>query len=88
MADLTKADGVVAREAHGQTVLLRLRDGEYFTLDEVGVEVWRLCDGTRDVNGVVAGVLAAFDGPAEEVRRDVIAFVGELVDEGLLSRGA
>ena len=43
-----RQDGVLAQEAHGQTVLLRLEDGGYYALDEVGAMIWELCDGGRE----------------------------------------
>ena len=80
-------EGVLVQEAHGKTVLLRMEDGAYFTLEEVGAEVWRLCDGERDFEAVVAAVCELFDAPADVIRADVRAFVDEMVSERLLDAG-
>ena len=38
--------GVDAEELRqGQPVLLRLDDGSYYAIDEVGAQIWELCDG-------------------------------------------
>ncbi len=85
---LARRDGVLTQEAHGETVLLRLADGYYYTLDEVGAAVWELCDGSRTADEVIAAIGDTFDAPEDVIRQDVTAFVGELVDEQLLDRAA
>jgi hypothetical protein len=84
---LRHRDGVLVQEAHGKTVLLRMEDGAYFTLEDVGAEVWGLCDGERDFDAVVVAVCDVFDAPVEVIRADVRAFVDEMVDERLLDAG-
>jgi pyrroloquinoline quinone biosynthesis protein D len=81
---LRRVEGVLAQEAHGETVLLRLSDGAYYTTGAVGARVWELCDGTRGIDQVISVVHAEFDAPAEVVRADVVAFARDLVAEGLL----
>ena len=72
------------QEAQGQTVLLRLDDGGYYALDEVGALIWELCDGQRSLGDVVAALCAEFDAPEATVAADVLEFVGELRHERLL----
>ena len=76
--------GVLAQEAHGQTVLLRLDDGGYYALDEVGTVIWELCDGGRAVAEIVALLCEEFDAPEATVRADVLEFIGDLRRERLL----
>jgi len=84
-ARVRRQEGVLAQEAHGQTVLLRLEDGGYYALDEVGATVWELCDGSRGVEQLVEALCAQFDAPAEIVRADVLEFVDDLRRERLLT---
>jgi coenzyme PQQ biosynthesis protein PqqD len=81
---LRRQDGVLAQEAQGQTVLLRLDDGGYYALDDVGATIWELCDGTRAVGEIVATLCSEFDAPEAMVRADVLEFVGDLRRERLL----
>jgi len=81
---LRRQDGILAQEAQGQTVLLRLDDGGYYALDEVGAIIWDLCDGTRAVSDIVAALCEQFDAPEETVRADVLEFIGDLRRERLL----
>jgi pyrroloquinoline quinone biosynthesis protein D len=81
---LRRPDGILAQDAHGQTVLLRLEDGGYYALDEVGALIWELCDGHRDVADVVAALCAEFDAPEETVKADVLDFIADLRRERLI----
>ena len=81
---LRREHGILAQEAHGQTVLLRLEDGGYYALDEVGAAIWELCDGNRAVDEIVALLCAEFDAPEMIVRADVLEFVEDLRRERLL----
>ncbi|MDA0163852.1 pyrroloquinoline quinone biosynthesis peptide chaperone PqqD [Solirubrobacter ginsenosidimutans] len=77
-------DGVLAQEAQGQTVLLRLDDGSYYALDDVGARVWELCDGERSVDDIVAVMTGEFEAPAATITADVLEFIDELREERLL----
>lgn len=79
-----RQDGVLAQQAHGETVLLRLQDGGYYALDEVGAMIWELCDGTRALAEIVTLMCAEFEAPEATVRADVLEFVGDLRRERLL----
>lgn len=81
---LRRQNGVLAQEARGQTVLLRLDDGGYYALDEVGAMIWELCDGNRRVSDIVAELCGEFDASEETVRADVLEFVADLRTENLL----
>ena len=81
---LRRQDGVLAQEAQGQTVLLRLDDGGYYALDEVGAMIWELCDGERAVADIVGALCAEFDAPESTVTADVLEFIGDLRREQLL----
>ena len=79
-----RQDGILAQEAHGQTVLLRLEDGGYYALDDVGARIWELCDGGRAVGEIVALLCEEFDAPEAVVQADVLEFIDDLRRERLL----
>jgi hypothetical protein len=81
---LRRQDGVLAQEAQGRTVLLRLSDGGYYALDEVGAMIWERCDGRRAVGEILAELCAEFDAPEDVIRADMLEFIGELRREQLL----
>lgn len=81
---LRRQDGILMQEAQGQTVLLRMEDGSYYALDDVGALIWELCDGERSLAGVVAALCEQFEAPEQTVTADVLEFVEDLRREHLL----
>jgi hypothetical protein len=83
-----RQEGVLAQEAQGQTVLLRLADGGYYAIDEVGACIWALCDGETPLTEVVTALCAQFEAPQAVITADVLEFVAELLREQLLVESA
>lgn len=83
---LRRRDRVLTQSAAGQRILLDLDGGQYYALDEVSGRIWDLCDGSRDVAALVDALCQDFEAPAEEVEADVLAFLGEMVEEKLVVR--
>jgi hypothetical protein len=83
---LRRRDRVLAQRAAGQVVLLDLDGGQYYALDEVSGRIWDLCDGSRDVSALVSEICRDYDAPAETVAEDVLAFLGDMVEEKLVVR--
>jgi len=80
---LAPSDQIVFRELAGESVILDLKSGSYYGLNQVGTRVWAvLVDGgsLRDANHVVA---SEFDAPAPVIEREVLRFAAELYDQGL-----
>ena len=72
------------QEVEGQSVLLDIDSGEYFSLNEVGGRVWELCDGSRSV-AVIAEVLCAeYDVPPETAIADARELLESLAGAGLV----
>ena len=65
---LRRRMGSSPKEAQGETVLLRLQDGGYYALEEVGAMIWDLCDGNRSVGDIVTILCAEFDAPRRPSR--------------------
>jgi hypothetical protein len=80
-----QAEGVVTRELDGEVVLLDLSNEEYYSLNDVGSRVWELMDGERTVTVIVDAVVAEYEVERAEVEADVLALLGALADEGLVS---
>jgi hypothetical protein len=78
---------VVHETIDGETILIHLGTGTYYSLDGAGATVWQLL-----AEGVAHGELAARLGARYEaepalVEPSVASFVGELLEEGLLVTG-
>ncbi len=61
-----------------------LAGGVMTQLNLLGGEVWKLCDGTRGRQAVVAALLETFAADPAEMSADVDEFVDEMARRGLL----
>lgn len=77
--------GVLTRPGKSTLILLDIRGGEYYTLDEVGARIWELCDGSRTVAAIVAQIVEEYDASAETVQADVLELLTDLGQEKLLT---
>jgi hypothetical protein len=68
-----------------EIVVMRLDNGEFFSLSGTSAEIWRLIDGSRDRRALVAALAADFDEDEKRIAADVDAFLVQLRDTGLLA---
>ena len=72
------------RDAGGEGTLLIVERGRITELNLLGGEIWKLCDGTRDVAAIVSELLPRFDVGRDELARDTAAFLADLAHRGWL----
>jgi len=70
------------RDAGGEGTLLVVERGRITELNYLGGEIWKLCDGSRDVGAIVEELLPRFAVEREELARDVAEFLADLVARG------
>jgi Coenzyme PQQ synthesis protein D (PqqD) len=56
-----RRDRVMVQQVEGDSVLLDIDNGEYFSLNEVGSRVWELCDGTRSLASIAEMICTEYD---------------------------
>lgn len=84
-ATYAPSDDVVAREIEGELIIVPLVAGigdmedELYTLNETGKAIWDKLDGKRNLKDVVEKLSTAYEAPAEEIEKDVIGLVEELL---------
>jgi hypothetical protein len=89
--DFTKkiifSDTVFAQEVDGEMVLLDMNSENYFGLDSVASDIWRLLGEGKSVGETYAALLEIYDVEEEQLRADLEAFIQKLLDDGLVSLG-
>jgi hypothetical protein len=76
---------VVHETIDGETILIHLGTGAYYSLDGVGAEIWQLVVEGASCDERVARIAERYDADPALVRRTVEALVDELVGESLLT---
>jgi hypothetical protein len=79
-------DDVVLQEVGDEAVALSLRDGVYFTLDDVALRMVRLIREHGEVAPAVLAMAAEYDASAGVIQEDMLRLLDEMVSQGLARR--
>jgi Coenzyme PQQ synthesis protein D (PqqD) len=74
----------VACDLAGEAVILSLKSGRYFGLDEVGARVWNLLQESTTVGAVLDTVLAEYDVAIDQLEDDLFALLEQMVIHELI----
>lgn len=75
----------VSSDLDGEEVILNLKDGTYYGLNEVGARIWTLLQETPALHHVRNQIVEEFDVGAEQCEQDLIALVKDLEEAGLVT---
>lgn len=86
-----KKNDFVTRDIGGETIIVPIRDHvgdleSIYSLNEVGTLIWQLIDGQKTLNGIVEGIVMAYDVNPEEAKKDALEFVKSLEEAGLIQK--
>jgi len=77
-------EDVAAKVIDGELIIIRLSDGTYYSMDNVGTCVWELIEAGRHLPDVVRTIATWYATPVERVEGDVATLVRELLAERLI----
>lgn len=69
----------VSSDLSGESVILNLKSGTYFGLNEVGSSVWQFIQEPRTVSDVCEAILAEYDVDAQTCETEVQALLVDLL---------
>ena len=75
---------VTWKALEGESVLLNLETGVYFTLNETGTAAWELFDGATSLAAIGEALCTRFDVLPEQSRQDLLELTNMLIEEGLV----
>jgi hypothetical protein len=84
------SEDVVARVIEDEIIIVPLVSGigdmedEIYTLNETGRTIWEKLDGKKKLKDIVEGLTSEFDSSIEELEKDVLGFVQELLKRKML----
>ncbi len=83
---LRPSPDVQGTSMEGETVLLDLSTGRYYTLNRLGSVIWEHCTGHSTISDIHAVLCDRFEVASERALDDLVALVNQLVQEGLLQQ--
>jgi hypothetical protein len=78
------ADDVLSSELGSEHVLLNLRDGTYYGLEDVGSHIWKMVQNPVSVAEICEAIVETHEVDPERCRRDVVKLLGELMERRLV----
>ena len=75
---------VLSRLVEGEAVLLDLKSGTYFGLNEVGSEVWEIIGTGASLGEIKDQLMDRFEVDRATLDRDLAALIAQLQDRGLV----
>jgi hypothetical protein len=75
---------LVSSELTDETVILNLANGTYYSLDRLGTVIWELVQYPTTVADVYAELMARFDVEPERCRAELMDFLWNLEQNGLI----
>ena len=86
MPILTKqADRFTETDIDDEIVVMRLDNGEFFSLSGTAAATWRMIDGTRDRSTLLSALAAQYEGDEADIAADIDEFLTKLREMGLLA---
>ena len=82
-----RADRFVETEIDGETVVMELETGDFFSLSGSALSIWQLIDGTRDRASLGAAIAAEYQIAEAQLAGEIDAFVAELKAAKLVEGG-
>ena len=79
-----RIDDVLDTEIDDQTVMMDIERGSYFGLNQTGTTIWSLLAEPIAIGDLCDHLTPRFDVPREQCEQQVIAFLANLRDRGLV----
>jgi hypothetical protein len=77
-------DKIIAREIQGEAILLNKENGDYFSMNAVGTEIFNcICKG-MEIDAIVDLLLDKYDIEQDILKKDVASIVAEMVEKKII----
>lgn len=77
-------EDIVAGDIDDEKVMMSVEKGQYYGLDPVGSRVWELIEKPVKVTELIDALILKYEVDRETCERDVLAFLEELHEGGIL----
>jgi hypothetical protein len=81
---VSQIEDIVASDIDDEKVMMSVEKGQYYGLEPVGSRVWELIEKPIKVSELINALLGKYDVDRETCEKDVLAFLEELHEAGIL----
>lgn len=80
---VSNADAV-SNDLDGEVIILNMKTGQYFGLDEIGKEIWNLVQSPRKPDEIIEHILETYDVDPDRCENDILRLLQAMANEGLI----
>lgn len=81
---VSQVEGNIVSDMDGEKVMLSIQNGKYYNFGESGGQIWECVKEPIAINDLIHLLVAQYDVKENECREQVMAFLDQLADEGLV----
>jgi|WetSurMetagenome_2_1015567.scaffolds.fasta_scaffold352435_2 hypothetical protein len=75
---------VIHETIDGETVIVNLDSGNYYSLDKVGADVWECLVKDFSVHRIIEAIASRYTGERENIEKTMYQFIDEMQQENLI----
>lgn len=75
---------VIHETIDGETVIVNLDSGNYYSLDKVGADIWECIVKNFPIHRIIENIASRYAGEREEIEKAIYQFVDEIQQENLI----
>ncbi len=79
-----KDNRTASRIIDGEAVIVLTHTSIVHTLNDIGTRIWEMSDGFHTVNQIVKSLCDEFDAPCEQIEKDTIEFLTNLLKKEII----
>lgn len=81
-----KEDDIIIKKIDNESVILNLKSGDYFTLNETGSIIINLLDGKRDLLSIATRLSSDYGEDIKKTLEDLLIFIKVLHKSKLIAK--
>ena len=81
---ISQIEDIVASDIDNEKVMMSIEKGQYFGLEPIGSRIWEMIETPAKVSVIIDKLLTQFDVDRETCEHDLLAFLGELDEAGII----
>lgn len=81
---IVRNSGLLDSEIDGETVMMSVEQGNYYGLNQVGTEIWKLIETPTVVRDVCKALVTEYKVDKDICEKEVLSFLNDLTSEKIV----
>lgn len=82
---LKQQKDIVSKSLEEETIILNLESGDYFSIPDTGLFIWKSLNGTRKLGSIIASLASKYGISASKANLEAMEFIKSLYSNGLVT---